>query len=62
MSMLITTDKMSDEMGEAVAKAIFENLDRLKTAHSAAAAISKEGAMEGIPIKMNGGAEAYFKK
>ena len=62
MAMLVTTDKMSDDMGGAIAKALFENLDRLKTAHSAAAAISKEGAMEGIPIDMNGGAEAFFKK
>ena len=62
MAMLITTDKMSDDMGGAITKAIFENLDRLKTAHSAAGMISKEGAMAGIPIKMNGGAEEYFKK
>ena len=62
MAMLITTDKMSNELGGTVAKALFENLDRLKAAHSAAAAINKEGAMKGIPIEMNGGAKAFFEK
>ena len=61
MAMLITTDKMSDQLGGDIAKAIFSNLDRLKTAHSAAAMISKEKATEGLPIKMNGGAEKFFK-
>ncbi|MBR2178902.1 MAG: TAXI family TRAP transporter solute-binding subunit [Selenomonadaceae bacterium] len=62
MAMLITTDKMSNELGGAITKALFENLDRLKAAHSAAAAINKEGAMKGIPIEMNGGAKAFFEK
>ena len=61
MAMLITTDKMSDEVGTAVARALFDNLERLKASHSAAAKISKETATDGIPIKMNGGAEAFFK-
>ena len=62
MAMLITTDKMSNELGGAITKALFENLDRLKAAHSAAAAINKEGAMKGIPIEMNDGAKAFFEK
>ena len=61
MAMLITTDKMSDEIGGAVTKALFENLDRLKASHSAAAKISKETATNGIPIKFNGGAEKFFQ-
>ena len=61
MAMLITTDKMSDELGGAVTKALFENIDRLKASHSAAAQISKETAKNGIPIKFNGGAENFLK-
>ena len=61
MAMLITTDKMDDNLGGEIAKALFSNLDRLKAAHSAAAMITKENATQGLPIKMNGGAEKFFK-
>ena len=62
MAMLITTDKMSDELGGKITEALFSNLDRLNTAHSAAANINKENAVKGIPIKMNAGAEGFLKK
>ena len=62
MAMLVTTDKMNDALGGAITKAIFENLDRLKAAHSAAAAINKDSATKGMPIEMNGGAKAYFEQ
>ena len=62
MAMLVTTDKMDDAMGGEITKALFTNLDRLQAAHSVGKLITKEGAMSGMSIKMNGGAEKFFKK
>ena len=62
MAMLVTTDKMDDALGGEIAKALFSNLDRLKAAHSVGKLITKEGAMNGMSVKMNGGAEQFFKK
>ena len=62
MAMLVATDKMDDALGGEVAKAIFTNLERLQSAHSVGKLITKEGAMNGMSIKMNGGAEKFFKK
>lgn len=62
MAMLVTTDKMDDAMGGEVAKALFSNLDRLQAAHSVGKLITKENAMNGMSVKMNGGAEKFFKQ
>ena len=62
MAMLVTTDKMDDALGEEITKALFTNLDRLKAAHSVGKLITKEGATNGMSIKMNGGAEKFLKK
>ena len=61
MAMLIATDKMNDELGGEVAKAIFSNLDRIKSAHATGNLITKEHAMDALPIPMNGGAEKFLK-
>ena len=60
-SILATTDKMSDDMGAQVVKAIYSNLDRMKAAHAVGKYITKESALDGMSIKMNAGAEKYFK-
>ncbi|MBP5200411.1 MAG: TAXI family TRAP transporter solute-binding subunit [Schwartzia sp.] len=62
MAMLVTTDKMDDTLGGEITKALFSNLDRLKAAHSVGKLITKEGAMNGMSVKMNGGAEQFLKK
>lgn len=49
-------------MGYDIAKALFTNLDRLKEAHSVGKLITKEGALKGMPIPMNAGAEKFFKE
>ena len=62
MAILVTTDKMTEQTGQAVTKAIFENTDKLAASHSAAKAIKKETALNGMNfIKMNEGAEKYLK-
>ncbi len=62
MAMLICTDKIDDAMGYQITKALFTHLDRIQAAHAAAKAITKEGATKGMPIKMNAGAEKFFKE
>lgn len=62
MAMLVCTDKVDEKLGYDITKALFTNLDRIKAAHSVGKLITKEGAMEGMPIQMNAGAEKFFKE
>lgn len=58
---IVTTDKLSDDLGEQIVKAIYEHLDRMKAAHVVGKYITKDTALEGMSIKMNAGAEKYLK-
>ena len=58
---IVTTDKLSDDLGEQIVKAIYEHLDRMKAAHAVGKYITKDTALEGMSIKMNPGAEKYLK-
>lgn len=58
---VVTTDKMSDDLGAQVVKAIYEHLDRMQAAHAVGKYITKDTALEGMSIKMNAGAEKYLK-
>lgn len=60
--MLGVTDKMDADTAYNVVKALYSNLDRMKTAHSAANAITKETALDGMSIKLNPGAEKFFNE
>lgn len=62
MAMLVCSDKVDDALGYEITKALFTHLDRIQAAHAAAKAISKEGAVKGMPIPMNTGAEKFFKE
>ncbi len=63
MAILVATDKMTDDTGYKITKAIFGGLDKISAAHSAAKAISKDKALNGMDfIKMNGGAEKFLKE
>ncbi len=62
MAMLVANEKVDDKMGYDIAKALFTNLDRIQAAHTVGKLITKEGAMKGMPIPMNGGAEKFFKE
>ena len=62
MAMLVATDKVDDKLGYEIAKAIFSNLDRLQAAHSVGKLITKDGAMKGMSLPMNTGAEKFFKE
>lgn len=58
---IATTDKLSDDLGEQIVKAIYEHLDRMKAAHAVGKYITKDTALEGMSVKMNAGAEKYLK-
>ena len=62
MAMLVATDKVSDKLGYDIAKALFSNLDRLQSAHAVGKQITKDGAMRGMPLTMNAGAEKFFNE
>lgn len=58
---IVTTDKLSDDLGEQIVKAIYEHLDRMKAAHAVGKYITKDTALEGMSVKMNASAEKYLK-
>ena len=63
MAILVANDKMDAQVGYDITKAIFSNTDKLAAAHSAAKAINKDTALNGMNfIRMNEGAEKFFKE
>jgi len=62
MAMLVASDKIDEKLGYDITKALFTNLDRIQAAHSVGKLITKEGALNGMPLQMNAGAEKFFKE
>lgn len=61
-NILVTHAEVSDEMAYQMTKLLFDNLDVLKAAHSAAGGISLENAVKGLPIPLHPGAERFYKE
>ncbi|MCR6670362.1 TAXI family TRAP transporter solute-binding subunit [Devosia ginsengisoli] len=61
-NILVTHAGVSDETAYQMTKLLFENLERLKASHSAAAAIDPAKALEGLSIPLHPGAERYYKE
>ena len=62
MAILVANDKIDATLGEKITKAIFDNVDKIAAAHSAAKSITKESALNGMDfIKMNDGASKVLK-
>lgn len=61
-NILVTSDKVSDETVYAMTKLMFENIDKLKAAHSAAAALDPAKAVKDLPIPLHPGAEKYYRE
>lgn len=61
-NILVTRAGVSDETAYQMTKLLFENLERLKASHSAAAAIDPAKALEGLSIPLHPGAERYYKE
>ena len=62
INFLVTHEDVSDETAYQMAKLIFENLDTLKAAHSAAADIKLENAAKDSPVPLHPGAEKFYKE
>lgn len=61
-NLLLINKSLSDDAAYLITKALFENLDSLYEAHSAARNISLEHVTEGMPVPLHPGAERYFKE
>ena len=61
-NILVTHAGVSDETAYQMTKLLFENLERLKASHSAAAGITPEAAMTGLTIPLHPGAERYYRE
>ncbi len=59
---LVTRSGVSDDLAYAMTKAVYENLDTLVAAHSAAKAIKLDTALSGMPVPLHPGAAKYFKE
>jgi TRAP transporter TAXI family solute receptor len=57
---LVTRADLSAELVYNITKAIYENIEELKTAHAAAKGISLENAAKGSPAPLHPGALKYF--
>ena len=63
MAILVANDKLGDDKGYAITKAIFDNLSKIQAAHSAAKNINKDSATNGLDfIQMNKGADKFYKE
>lgn len=61
-AMLVVPESMDAETVYQITKAIYGNTDRLKAAHKLGEGITKESALEGMPIPVHPGAEKFFKE
>jgi TRAP transporter TAXI family solute receptor len=59
---LVSQSRVSDDLGYAITKTLWENRDRLAAAHSAAAGLKLESALEGLPIPLHPGAARYYRE
>ncbi len=60
-NILVSNSDVSDDMAYQMTKLLFENLDTLKAAHSAANAIDPANAAT-MPVPLHPGAEKYYKE
>ncbi len=61
-NILVTREGVSDDEAYQMTRLLFEHLDTLEAAHSAARGISLEKALKGLPIPLHPGAERYYKE
>ncbi|WP_198586047.1 TAXI family TRAP transporter solute-binding subunit [Pararhizobium haloflavum] len=59
---LVTHEDVDEETVYQMTKLLFENLDRMVSAHAAAEAISIDAAVDENPVPLHPGAERYYKE
>jgi len=61
-NILVSHEGVSEEVAYQMTKLMFDNLERLGNAHSAAKDIQLEGAAKDLPIPLHPGAERFYKE
>ncbi len=61
-NILVSHEGVSEETAYQMTKLMFENLDRMRAAHSAAESIDINAAIKGLPIPLHPGAERYYRE
>ncbi|MGM0379688.1 MAG: TAXI family TRAP transporter solute-binding subunit [Bacillota bacterium] len=61
-TILITNDKLDEQVAYDVTKTLYENLDTMKGTHSAANHIDIEKFNEGMPIPLHPGAKRFYQE
>ncbi|WP_339463292.1 TAXI family TRAP transporter solute-binding subunit [Pseudomonas sp. EA_105y_Pfl2_R69] len=61
-NILVSHDGVSEDVAYQMTKLMFDNLERLGNAHSAAKDIKLEGAAKDLPIPLHPGAERFYKE
>lgn len=59
-ALLIADAKLPEDLVYGMTKAIFENLNEIKAAHSAAKGMSLKTALDGVAVPLHPGAKKYF--
>jgi TRAP transporter TAXI family solute receptor len=59
---LVMQSDVPDELAYEMTKALYDNLDMLYAASSAAKAIKRENAVVGMPVPLHPGAEKYYRE
>ena len=59
---LVSHSGVSDEIAYKMTKALFEHLDQMVSAHSAAKSIRLEKALAGMPLPLHPGAEKFYRE
>lgn len=61
-AMLVVSDNLDTDTVYKMTQAIYTNTDRLRAAHQLGEGITKETALEGMPIPIHSGAEKFFNE
>ena len=61
-NIFVTQSGVADDLAYQMTKLLFDNLDRLATAHSAAKAISLEKAAKNLPLPLHPGAVRFYQE
>ncbi|MCG4452842.1 TAXI family TRAP transporter solute-binding subunit [Pseudomonas sp. MMS21-TM103] len=61
-NILVSHEDVSEEVAYQMTKLMFDNLERLGNAHSAAKDIKLDGAAKSLPIPLHPGAERFYKE
>jgi len=59
---LVSHSGVSDEIAYKMTKALFEHLDQMVSAHSAAKSIKLDKALAGMPLPLHPGAEKFYRE